>query len=154
MTVILLEMLAALVPTVPSCLVFPLLSLTALPWSPFWVFLPLSILSRLWLLEDLAWPSPVLLRKNLPCLGQVSWDSGPLTMLFSPPETFFPSFLEWSAFSQPSGSSPNVSPKAETKNLVESFLFFFFPWFYLFLAVLGLHCCMGFSLVAASRTTL
>ena len=30
MTVILLEMLAALVPTVPACLVFPLFSLTAL----------------------------------------------------------------------------------------------------------------------------
>ena len=26
--------------------------------------------------------------------------------------------------------------------------------FYLFLAILGLHCCVGFSLVAASGTTL
>ena len=31
-------------------------------------------------------------------------------------------------------------------------LFFFFKVAYLFLAVLGLRCCMDFSLVAASRS--
>ena len=30
-------------------------------------------------------------------------------------------------------------------------LFFFFKCFYLFLAVVGLHCCVGFSVVVASR---
>ena len=31
------------------------------------------------------------------------------------------------------------------------FFFNFFFFFFFFLAVFGLHCCMGFSLVAASR---
>ena len=29
--------------------------------------------------------------------------------------------------------------------------FFFFKYFYLFLAVVGLHCCVGFSVVVVSR---
>lgn len=61
---ILLEMLPSLAPMVPFCLAFPLISLTVLPQSPFWVSPPLSISSRLWLLEDLSWPSPVFLWKT------------------------------------------------------------------------------------------
>lgn len=78
---------------VPLCQVFPSTSLTVLHWFPFGVLLPLSISSRLWLFEDLSWPSLVLLWKAFSAWN-ASQDSWFLHMLFPLPETFFLLFLE------------------------------------------------------------
>ena len=56
-----------------------------------------------------------------------------------------PSELPWENF-----SSPLPAPGARGISLTKkNFFFFFANFFRLFLAVLSLHCCVGFCLVAA-----